>query len=291
METISIEFIILETIVLIIYVVAIIKNKLTIGGANSALFIGTIVSMGGFEYLLILIGFFASSIKASDLHKQKKTELLGQSYFKDKKRNAIQVMSKGFFPTIICFIIYYQFNGKLHLFSKIIIKNNLMKFLYGIYIGFYESANADTWASELGINSKNNPILIISLKKVPKGINGAISLYGTICSILGGLFISVVTVFSSFFRDFSFNYMICFKIILFGMIIGFIGSFIDSILGETMQITYFDEEKKCVVEKDEIKNMKNIKVYGRDILNNSQVNLITGIFTSLLSGIIFVLFL
>ena len=85
--------------------------------------------------------------------------------------------------------------------------------------------------------------------------------------------------------------MICFKIILFGMIIGFIGSFIDSILGETMQITYFDEEKKCVVEKDEIKNMNNIKVYGRDILNNSQVNLITGIFTSLLSGIIFVLFL
>jgi uncharacterized protein (TIGR00297 family) len=166
-----------------------------------------------------------------------------------------------------------------------------MKFLYGIYIGFYESANADTWASELGINSKNNPILIISSKKVPKGINGAISLYGTICSILGGLFISVVTVFSSFFRDFSFNFMICFKIILFGMIIGFIGSFIDSILGETMQITYFYEEKKCVVEKDEIKNMNNIKVYGRDILNNSQVNLITGIFTSLLSGIIFVLFL
>ena len=81
METISIEFIILETIVLIIYVVAIIKNKLTIGGANSALFIGTIVSMGGFEYLLILIGFFASSIKASDLHKQKKNRIIRSILF------------------------------------------------------------------------------------------------------------------------------------------------------------------------------------------------------------------
>ena len=75
------------------------------------------------------------------------------------------------------------------------------------------------------------------------------------------------------------------------MIIGFIGSFIDSILGETVQITYYDEKKKCVVEKSEIDNMENIKIYGRDILNNSQVNLVTGVITSILSGLLFVLFI
>ena len=296
MEKISIEFIILEITVILIYIIAIIKDKLTIGGANSALFVGTIISICGFEYMMILIGFFASSIKATDIHKKIKTNLLGQSYFKDKKRNSTQVLSKSIFPTIICLIIYYFYNGKLHLFNNN--NNKIIKFLYGIYIGFFESANADTWASELGINSKENPILLLKFKKVPKGINGAISLYGTICSILGGLFIAIITVFSSLFRDFSlinfYNltfYLIFFKIIFLGMIIGFIGSFIDSILGETVQITYYDEKKKCVVEKSEIDNMENIKIYGRDILDNSQVNLITGIVTSILSGFLFVLFI
>ena len=296
MVKLSIEFLILEITVILIYIIAIKKNKLTIGGANSALFVGTLISINGFEYLMILMGFFFLLLKATDIHKKIKTKLLGQSYFKDKKRNSTQVLSKSIFPAIICIIIYYFYNGKLHLFTNN--NNKIIKFLYGIYIGFYESANADTWASELGINSKENPILIISLEKVPKGINGAISFYGTICSILGGLLIAIITVFSSLFRDFSlinfYNlrfYFIFFKIIFLGMIIGFIGSFIDSILGETVQITYYDEKKKCVVEKSEIDNMENIKIYGRDILNNSQVNLITGIVTSILSGLLFVLFI
>ena len=37
-----------------------------------------------------------------------------------------------------------------------------------------------------------------------------------------------------------------------------------------------------------IKNKENyIKVYGTDVLNNSQINLITGIITSIFSGILF----
>ena len=296
MVKISVEFLILEILVLLIYIISITKNKLTTGGANSALIVGTIISICGYEYMMILLGFFASSIKATDIHKKIKTNLLGQSYFKDKKRNSIQVLSKSFFPTIMSLIIYYFYNGKLHLFNNN--NNKIIKFLYGIYIGFFESANADTWASELGINSKENPILLLKFKKVPKGINGAISLYGTICSILGGLFISIISVFCSLFRDFYFInfiyfdfYFIFFKVVFLGMIIGFIGSFIDSILGETVQITYYDEKKKCVVEKSEIDNMENIKIYGRDILDNSQVNLITGIVTSILSGFLFVLFI
>ena len=291
MSFFNIEVIIQIILVLFIFYFSIKKEKLTLGGGYSALFIGTIISFAGYEYMIILFSFFISSIKATDIHKKIKFEKLGKTYSKESKRTSYQVLCKGLYPSLICLIIYCLNSGKLLLLDVFDTELDFIKFLYGSYIGFFCSANADTWASELGINSSNDPILLINFNKVPKGINGAVSVYGTICSILGGLFISVVTVFSSFFRDFSFNFMICFKIILFGMIIGFIGSFIDSILGETMQITYFDEEKKCVVEKDEIKNMNNIKVYGRDILNNSQVNLITGIFTSLLSGIIFVLFL
>ena len=45
----------------------------------------------------------------------------------------------------------------------------------------------DTLASELGILSPTPPILITTLKPVPPGTNGAMSVGGTLASILGGL--------------------------------------------------------------------------------------------------------
>lgn len=56
----------------------------------------------------------------------------------------------------------------------------------------------DTLASELGILSSSPPLLITTLKPVPPGTNGGISLGGTIASVIGGcvvgltLFVSLV---------------------------------------------------------------------------------------------------
>ena len=176
--------------------------------------------------------------------------------------------------------------------------NNYQKlFLDALFIGFFESANADTWASELGIASKNSPVLILKgFKTVPKGINGAISTYGTMCSIQGGLFISFVVVICNIFRYGLFNFLkldfkivsIAIKIFIIGGLVGFIGSLIDSLLGQTVQLSIYNESKKCVIEKENEKESKEngdeLKYYGKDILNNSGVNLVTGVVTSLISG-------
>ena len=70
---------------------------------------------------------------------------------------------------------------------------------------------------------------------------------------------------------------------------------IDSILGATLQISIYDNEKKCVVDKEEVDmksiDLKRYKIFGRDYLNNSMVNLITGVTTSLISGVLFYLIL
>ena len=296
----SLEFIILELIIGMIFFGAIKTKILTVGGAFAALFVGTLISLSGFEYFVILAAFFFSSSKATNIHKQIKTQLLGKSYLKDKKRNAIQVFSKSLFPSIICLILYKKYGKGMHLFDFDNINNNKFKlFLDALFIGFFESANADTWASELGISSRELPILIINgFKPVPKGINGAISKYGTLCSIQGGLFISLVTIICNIFRCGIFNffksglniYLITIKIFIAGGIIGFIGSLIDSILGQTVQLSIYNETKKCVIEKESeeesLKNGDTLKYYGKDILNNSGINLLTGIVTALISGYI-----
>ncbi|KAG4093443.1 integral membrane protein DUF92-domain-containing protein [Neocallimastix lanati (nom. inval.)] len=298
---ISIEFIILELITILIFVVAIKKSLLTIGGAYSALIVGTIISLCGFEYFVILAGFFFSSTKATNLHKQIKTKLLGKSYLKDKKRNAIQVLCKSLFPTIVCLVLFPRYGKGMNLFN-LDQKEKFKLFLDAFFIGFFESANADTWASELGILSREQPILILKgFKSVPKGINGAISRYGTVCSILGGMFISLVVVICNILRFGIMNYIysgievifLSIKILLCGGVIGFIGSLIDSILGQTVQLTIYNITKECVIEKESeqeaIKNGDELKYYGKDIFNNSGINLVTGVITAIISGYIGIL--
>ena len=288
------EFIFLELIIVFIFFFSIKTKILTVDGAFAAVFVGTIISLSGFEYFVILASFFFSSSKATNIHKVIKTKLLGKAYLKEKKRNFIQVFSKSLFPSLICLILYQKYGQGMNIFNS----NNTSKlFLDALFIGFFESANADTWASELGINSKSNPILILQgFKQVPKGINGAISGYGTLCSIKGGLFISGVVVICNILRfgllnfiKFDMNlFIICFKIFILGGLIGFIGSFIDSILGQTVQISIYNVTKKCMVEKENVeeykKNGDDLKYYGKDILNNSGVNLVTGLITAFISG-------
>ncbi|KAH7886648.1 integral membrane protein DUF92-domain-containing protein [Phlebopus sp. FC_14] len=138
-------------------------------------------------------------------------------------------------------------------------------------LGQFACCLGDTLASELGILSKSPPILITTLKAVPPGTNGGVSLGGTIASIAGGGLIGL-TLFMSLVVESSACRAEC-----WGMAAGFLGSLLDSLLGATIQRTRYSVDKKRVLQDTSTAGGDEaIKIVsGLNILSNNQVNLIS----------------
>ena len=160
--------------------------------------------------------------------------------------------------------------------------NNYYASLLGISVmSSFACVNGDTWASELGILSKKDPVLITDLsRKVPKGTNGGVSQWGLFVSFAGGIFIGLFYYIATLIfvdRDILIDSPPQYPIIILGGVAGFFGSLIDSLLGATLQFSGQTPEGYIVEEIEE----RVVKISGRKILNNHSVNLLSCIFTAL----------
>jgi uncharacterized protein (TIGR00297 family) len=115
---------------------------------------------------------------------------------------------------------------------KNVISNGIVPFVmaafgnYGGFIGSIATATADTLASEVGVVEQ--PRLITTLKKVPPGTDGGISVVGTAAGIIGAGVIGVSAYILGIFPD----PYITLKI---SIIAGTVGCFVDSILGAVLE--------------------------------------------------------
>jgi uncharacterized protein (TIGR00297 family) len=115
---------------------------------------------------------------------------------------------------------------------KNVISNGIVPFVmaafgnYGGFIGSIATATADTLASEVGVVEQ--PRLITTLKKVPPGTDGGISILGTAAGIMGAGIIGVSAYILGIFPD----PYVTMKI---SIIAGTVGCFVDSILGAVLE--------------------------------------------------------
>jgi uncharacterized protein (TIGR00297 family) len=143
------------------------RGSLTNSGAVGALLTGTgIVTGGGWDWGAALVYFFVSSSALSHLAPARKSAIAADKFEKGSQRDLGQALANAGVATTLALLRATRW-GDRHACS-----------LTFAFAGALATANADTWATELGTVSRQPPRLITSGRPVPPGTSGGVTLLG-----------------------------------------------------------------------------------------------------------------
>ena len=260
------QFLLGETLALVITLMAFVARALDLSGAIAAFLIGTIIfGIGGWTFAIPLLVFFIGSSILSRLP-QRESIAAKEIVAKSGRRDAAQVLANGLPPTLI-------------VIASLILKTETA---FLLYLGGVAAAMADTWATEIGLRIGRQPRSILNGKAVMAGTSGGITLAGVIGAILGAALIVFTGWWSYQIFEVREIHWRPFVIVTFA---GVLAHFIDSLLGATLQ-----RRNQCAVcgkitERAEHCGKQTNYFSGWRSLNNDGVNIACG-----LSGILLVAF-
>ena len=186
------------------------------GALAAALLGGLVFGVGGWPWAILLLTFFGSSSLLSRAFCGHKREVAA-GFAKGGRRDWAQVAANGGLGALL--ILAAAFGWLDH------------EIAWLAYAGALSAVTADTWATELGVLSRQQPRLITSWKRVAPGSSGGISLLGITASLLGGALIAGLAVLLG-----NPGGVLVFVAIA---VAGLTGSLIDSLLGATIQTMYY----------------------------------------------------
>lgn len=253
------------------------KKSLSRSGCGAAVVSGTATFFAHQTFGMLLLAFFFTSSRVTRVNAARKRRLDGE-YRAGGQRNWVQVVANS--GTAAALALLYRALAPAGLAPFPLgpvaeAAGALPVFCAGAVLGHYACCNGDTWASELGILDPSAPRLCTTLRRVPPGTNGGVSLYGTAASLVGGLVVGAVAYFCvpAEARGLS--------LVAFGGACGVGGSLVDSLLGATVQFSGLDEATRRVVNAP---GPGVRRICGRDLLDNHQVNFVSALATAALSG-------
>lgn len=241
-------------------------GALSRSGAIAAGVLGTIViGLGGVGWAVVLLTFFITSSVLSRLFNNKKVTV-GQDFAKGSRRDYGQVAANGGVAGVLVlwYVLLLQFDPD----------SLLLPFLWLGFAASLAGANADTWATELGVLNRRQPVLLTSWRRVPTGTSGAVSLAGTIAALVGSGLVAAsawLVGLAGWAPPGGPLLYVQFLLITFG---GVIGAFVDSFLGATFQAVFFCKNCQKETERSPLHTCGNTTIRKRGLLwlNNDWVN-------------------
>jgi uncharacterized protein (TIGR00297 family) len=191
--------------------VSVAKSKLDKGGGVAGWLTGMLIFVGtGWCGLSILVAFFVLGTLSTSIGLPKKASL-GLVAEKDSKRTAGQVFANGGPATILAIL-------------AVVSPTHHAIFLLMVAASF-SSATADTMSSELGNLYGKSFYKITNLKKDIRGLDGVVSIEGTVFGVIGSC--AIAGIYSAF-NGLGANAFII-------IVAGTIGNIADSLLGATAE--------------------------------------------------------
>ena len=217
--------IILIAFSLVLY--AYVKRKINTSALIGTLILGAIILLAlgprfGCAGVLVLLVFFLSGNLVTKYKYDRKAEL-GVAEGNKGMRNINNVLGNGLSPVIFALLYAISCQSQSQSGNTILLLG---------FSGAVATACADTFSTEIG-QAEGNPKLITTLKKVPVGTNGGVSLPGLGASMLGSGLISLVTLAFWFGVQESSRAVLLLTCIC--LLSGFLGGIVDSFLGATVE--------------------------------------------------------
>lgn len=153
---------------------------------------------GGLNYLALMLSFLVLGVIATRYEHSVKRDM----GIYEHERGWENVLSNGLVPTVLA--VASIFVGPVPFIASI------------------AATTSDTFASEIGVLEKGKPFSLENFRRVKPGTSGAVSIMGTIASLVGATAIGIIAIFLFGINPFT---------ALLVAVAGFLGSFVDTIFG------------------------------------------------------------
>jgi uncharacterized protein (TIGR00297 family) len=185
--------------------------KLTLVGSVTGTIIGYIIFKGGGLSCFIMLTFFFTVGSAATKWQRGKKAVMNAEDNRKGRRTAAQVLANGGVAALLSLWAWLQ--PEYLLLAQLMIA------------GSFAAATADTLSSELGAVYGRRFYNIITLKKDTRGLDGVVSIEGTLTGIIGAAAIAGIYCVGFWWSN-------RFIIIILA---GFTGNLVDSVLGAWLE--------------------------------------------------------
>jgi uncharacterized protein (TIGR00297 family) len=222
-------------------------RALDAGGALAALVVGcaTYGALGP-PGAAVLLAFFVTSLAFSRLGRARKAQLL-VDVGKTGPRDGTQVLANGGVAAV-CALLALWIDAR-----------------YAVaFAGAFAAATADTWGTELGTLSREEPRSILGLKPIAAGLSGGITRAGMLAQISGALCIALV---AELLQPHAF------VAVAAG---GLAGALIDSLVGASLQsLRWCPNCKRATEREPHVCGANTTPLRGLSWIGNDGVNFVS----------------
>jgi uncharacterized protein (TIGR00297 family) len=253
------------------------KQTLTRSGATAGFVVGFLLVATGLRGM-VLVYFYQLGSMATRYKKSTKAAV-DATVSGSSVRGASQVLAVSLLATILSLLHAVWYGNEKPV--DFVLYPQASRLATAV-LAHHAVCLGDTLSSELGMLStlsssmKNSrrPILITQpWRSVPTGTNGGVSLQGTLWSFVGGAMIGLLTAAMDVVSGIS--PIPTGRIILYGATCGLSGSILDSILGATVQASFWDSDTKLVYPHCSSIPRTAQLICGMPWLSNEQVNVVS----------------